>query len=639
MWLSGMALKLFAWSRDLTSEELLRITPTKPGTFDTAATVGVLPLAIVIALCTAWAFPLLKRLTDRRLALVGSFLLALDPFLITYSKQIHLNALLAAFMLVSVLLLFDHLLNGKRASLIYSGAFAGLSLLTKSPALFLLPYTVLTLGAYRLALFQNPAWTARPKRGESPEHPPLRSLIDGLRADLVKLLVWVGTAAAVVVLLWPAMWIEPLDLLRTVGRQALFHVETSHENPIFFNNQVMARDPGLLFYLATMAWKTTLVTLPMACLGGLLSLFKPHQARYNWITWLTIAYVVFFVIQMGLGSWKQESYMVPAIAALDVLAALGLVRGTRALGRVRWRHGHRLDALVPWLPGALIGLALALQAGLTLARHPYYGTHHNALLGGSRTAQHVLPLQDQGEGLDLAAAYLNTLPRAQYSGVWIHSRNGLAFERKYEGLTTSVPDPRATYRVYYVNQVMRGLGSKEWAEAWERDRRAAPLWSVAFDGIPYVWIYGASPEEPAAGGPSYAVDYRLGDHIQLTGFRLSAGSVSPGNTLTIVLFWQSDGQVKDNYTVFCHLVSAGSELVAQHDGRPVLEIRPVPSWRADELLLDSHSLGLSADLALGRYALVVGMYDLKTLERVPTFDNAGVRLPMDAIVLTSIDVQ
>jgi hypothetical protein len=186
---------------------------------------------------------------------------------------------------------------------------------------------------------------------------------------------------------------------------------------------------------------------------------------------------------------------------------------------------------------------------------------------------------------------------------------------------------------------MRGVGDREWVETWERDRRTAPLWSVAFDGIPYVWVYGAPPEEPAAGGPSYAVDYGLGDHIQLTGFRLSAGSVSPGDTLTVVLFWQSDGQVKDNYTVFCHLVSAGSELVAQHDGRPVLEIRPVPSWRADERLIDSHPIALDADLALGRYELVAGMYDLETLERVPAFDSAGARLPQDTIVLTSIDLQ
>jgi hypothetical protein len=134
------------------------------------------------------------------------------------------------------------------------------------------------------------------------------------------------------------------------------------------------------------------------------------------------------------------------------------------------------------------------------------------------------------------------------------------------------------------------------------------------------------------------VDYRLGDHIWLTGFRLSAERLSPGDTLTVVLFWQSDGQVKENYTVFCHLLSASSELVAQHDGRPVLEIRPVPSWRAGEVMLDSHPIALSVDLAPGEYELAVGMYDLETLERAPAYNSVGERLLHDRIVLRSVSV-
>jgi hypothetical protein len=164
------------------------------------------------------------------------------------------------------------------------------------------------------------------------------------------------------------------------------------------------------------------------------------------------------------------------------------------------------------------------------------------------------------------------------------------------------------------------------------------LWSVAFDGIPYVWVYGAPPEQPAAGGPEVQVDYRVGDHIWLTEYRLSSERLSPGDTLTVVLFWHSDGQVKENYTVFCHLLSASSELVAQHDGRPVLGIRPVPSWRAGEVMLDSHPLALSAELAPGEYELSVGMYDLETLERAPAYDGVGQRLLNDRIVLRSLSV-
>jgi hypothetical protein len=97
--------------------------------------------------------------------------------------------------------------------------------------------------------------------------------------------------------------------------------------------------------------------------------------------------------------------------------------------------------------------------------------------------------------------------------------------------------------------------------------------------------------------------------------------------------------VVENYTVFCHLTSDSSELVAQHDGRPVLGIRPVPSWRPGEVMFDSHPLALSADLAPGEYELSVGMYDLETLERAPAYDSASERLLHDRIVLGTVRVQ
>ena len=617
MWIAGLGLKLFAWRRGLTSDQLLGVTPARIGTFDAAVEVGVLALAFVVALCIAWGYVLLRRITDVKTALVGSLFLALDPFLIAFSKQIHLNAPLAAFMIMSALFLFDHLVHQKRASLVWSGVFAGLSLLTKLPALYLFPFAVLALAVHRLK-----------------ESPSLRSAFYGLRFDVVKLLVWGGVAAAVFFLLWPAMWVEPLDVLRRLGEWTFVHVETAAENPTFFNNQVV-EDPGLGFYLATIGWKTTLVTLPMACLALLFLLLRPRQAGRNWIAWLLLAYAAFYTLQMGVAGQKDMTYMLPAFAGLDLLAAWGLVQGAQAIGRIRWRRGKPRGDRAQWLPTMLIALALSAQAAVTLSRHPYYGTHHNALLGGSQTAQYMLPLQDQGEGLDLAAKFMNTLPGAQYSGAWMLSRSALTFQKKYEGLTTTVPDPRATYRVYYVNHVMRRLHEKEWVEAWEADRQTEPLWSVAFDGVPYVWVYGGPPEEPAAGGPQFQVDYRVGDHIRLVGYRLSSERLSAGEPLTVVLFWQSDGQAQENYTVFCHLLSASSELVAQHDGRPVLEIRPAPSWRAGEVMLDSHPIALSADLAPGEYELSVGMYDLETLERAPTYNSVGERLPYDRILLHS----
>ena len=230
------------------------------------------------------------------------------------------------------------------------------------------------------------------------------------------LVLWGAVAAVTYAALWPAMWVKPLDVVRQVIHWAFFHVETIHENPIFFNGQIGYGDPGLLFYVATIAWKMTIVTLPMAVAALIYAL--PGVRRSGWyrsrMVWLLALYAICFTLQMGLGDWKQVSYMVPVFPALDVLAAFGLVRTAEMVGRARLFRRWR------WLPATFIVVAFALQAVRVLPRHPYYGTHHNALLGGSRTAQHVLLLQDQGEGLDLAAQFLNLLPRADQARARVH---------------------------------------------------------------------------------------------------------------------------------------------------------------------------------------------------------------------------
>ena len=620
MWLSAVGLGLFAWQQGLSPDQMLRIEPTKPGTIDDAVVAGVVPLALVIALCIALSYVLLRRIAGQRAALVGSGLLALDPFYMTHSKVLHVDALLATFMFMSVLFLFNYLYRKKWLDLICSGTFAGLAFLTKSPSLFLVPYVALVVGTYELTALGSGA-AAEARRQEWGRR---------LWAFIRVLLIWGGVAAVTFIVLWPAMWVEPLDALRWMSERVAFHVETLHFNPVFFNGQITFEDPGLPFYLATMVWKTTLVTLPMACTALVFALLPFRRGKYSRMVWLLAAYVVCFTFQMGLSARKEPRYLLPVFPVLAMVAALGLAQSIEALGRI-----------LPWLkwrglPTALIVLALALQAGVVLPRHPYYGTHHNKLLGGSRVAQHILPLQDQGEGLDLAAQYLNTLPRAQQSRVLIHPLGGELFDRTFIGFTNTTRDPWINYRVYYVNQVMRRLDSEGWEEAWNADRQAAPLWSVAFDGVTYVWVYGAPPEEPAAGGPEYEANYRLGEHIRLKRVRLSDQTPAPGDSLTVVLIWESDGEVKENYTVFCHLLSASGELVAQQDGPPIYGVRPTPSWRAGEIIEDSHEISLDGDLAPGDYELSVGMYDAETMERLAAYDAAGHRLAEDRIVVGSL---
>ena len=115
------------------------------------STIGVLPLALVIAALIALSYLLLERLFSRTAALAAALLMALDPFFIANSKVLHVDGLLAAFMSSSALALLVFVSERRHRWAILSGVLGGLALLTKSPALFLLPYMALCLGIGVLA--------------------------------------------------------------------------------------------------------------------------------------------------------------------------------------------------------------------------------------------------------------------------------------------------------------------------------------------------------------------------------------------------------------------------------------------------------------------------------------------------------
>ena len=613
MWLSGFSLRWFAHANgDLTAEQMLGTEPVKPGTLDDAVVAGILPLAAGIAVAIAYTYPLLRKRAGATVALAGTVFLALDPFHLSNSKVIHPDAMLASLMMLCVLLFWNWLSFGRRRDLVASGIVGGLSFLTKSPSLFLIPFLGLS-GAATVALHMavigsgDMRWRAA-------------------RRVLLGLLAWAGLATVTFAVCWPAMWVEPVAVLQRMAQRVLYHVEEEHTNPVFFMGVSAMRDPGPLFYLATLGFKTTLVTLPLALLA-VITAFWGQGVRRRLDVALLFVYVLAFGAQMGLGAWKQTPYLLPVFPAVGLLAAYGLGWvAERVSGR--WRAAGL----------AVVALPLLAQAGIVLPRHPYYGTHHNLLLGGSRTAQHVLPLQDQGEGLDIAATVLNQMPYPERSSAWVHPRSGIVFQRGFAGYTSWEQLPWINYRVYYVNQVMRGLNVDEWGESWEQDRATEPLLTISFDSVPYVWVYGDPPAAPAAGGPELASGAKLGDHITLERIRVSSEALAAGDVLEVVPIWRSDGEVKQSYTVFCHLVAGDGAIVAQGDGIPLVGHRPTTTWRPGEELVDSYVLSLPEDVAPGPYELSVGMYLRETMERLPALDADGNRFADDRVVYGAIEV-
>ncbi|MFQ5667861.1 MAG: ArnT family glycosyltransferase, partial [Candidatus Binatia bacterium] len=109
---------------------------------------GVMGLSLALAGLIIASVLVLRLLAGWRIALVAGGFMTFAPFTLAQSRRFHVDGLLSEFMLLSALLLLLGLQTRKRRYLLWSGFVGGLSLLTKTPAAFLVPFTALALLSY-----------------------------------------------------------------------------------------------------------------------------------------------------------------------------------------------------------------------------------------------------------------------------------------------------------------------------------------------------------------------------------------------------------------------------------------------------------------------------------------------------------
>lgn len=127
--------------------------------------------------------------------------------------------------------------------------------------------------------------------------------------------------------------------------------------------------------------------------------------------------------------------------------------------------------------------------------------------------------------------------------------------------------------------------------------------------------------EPDVGHP---LDVQLADGVTLRGYDLAPTRVQAGDVLTTTLYWQARTAPSKDYQVFVHLTGKSSEPLAQGDAPPLMGDYPTSLWAEGETIADPHPVMVPSDLSAGQYRLLVGMYDLQTMERLPCSDGGPV---------------
>ncbi len=573
----------------------------------------VIPFALVVALTIVLAYFLLANVFDRMVAAVATLLLALDPYHISLAKAIHVDALVSVFMMSSALFLWVFIKDPRWRYLIFSGAFAALGILTKTPALFMIPYFLLVVGVWQAnkRLFINRRLTV----------PDRRELAGLVKESGKAILIWSISLVAIYVLLWPSMWSQPGHTLHTTLTGSNYYLENPHEGAQFFLGKSTMEDPGPLYYPVTMTVKTTAVVT----IGFLLSLilfFSRRLERQKQITlFLGLAFIFFFAVMMTLGEKKFIRYALPALQFVILSAGIGYVYTFRRLTKGQ----------APWYFIAL-ALIIFIQAAVSLPLHPYYGTHYNYLLGGPKFVLNngIVEGQEKSEGMAEAAEYLNSMPMAPLLVVGSHKLT--AFYRYFEGKAVEITDDKVDYLVFSRNIVLRNAESGEWQKVWEAYKSREPKYVVEFNGVPYVWVYKTGPviDEADLAHPAEA---NLGENFRLLGYDYEPAQAFPGGNIHITLYWESLNPTAADYTVFIHLLDEEGQLQGQKDSQPLGGKYPTYLWDRGERIRDDYELTIDPEAPPGSYDLAIGMYELQNLQRLPILTDSGGPQPDNRLLL------
>ncbi|MEZ4731040.1 MAG: hypothetical protein R3E79_28300 [Caldilineaceae bacterium] len=585
-------------------------------------------LALVIAF-----FPL-RRLWGVGPAAGALLLVGWDPFLLGLSRQLHPDAFLPSLTLLALALFLGWLYgNGVRVPgtgqiqfsilrhpparprhtgilplfqsawrwyyLVGSGLVMGLAWLTKIPAVVLGPTGLLLVGVE--------LWRQRRDKAATLIFP---------RAFLA-IALWGLLAVVTTVALWPALWGDAFGILLRIVNEMRSYAG-GHVNPNFFNGQVVD-DPGPLFYPTVLLWRATPATL-IGCLLLLWpALWRSDLLQRAPVRRSVISLLLFALLFLGLmtaGAKKFERYLAPALAALDLAAALGWV-GLWQMSYSYFRFPGLKTKVLPTAVTGLIVVTVLLHGALSAWCYPYYLTYYNPLVGGARTAPRLLMI-GWGEGLDAAARWLNQQPdAAQLRAVAWYPYGSFSYFFAGETGKWTYLAPLAwldtDYVVIYANQWQRGLPSADVVKHFLAHEPVHVVWA---NGLELARIYDMRDTllpDFVALDHAQAADF--GGQVRLAAYAIPSRTVQPGDTVPVTLYLQGVAPISRNYNRVLRLIDVTGQEVWRADGWPWNA--PTQDWPIRTIRPDSHTMAIPQDLAPGLYKLTLGFYDPVTFDPLP----------------------
>jgi hypothetical protein len=343
----------------------------------------------------------------------------------------------------------------------------------------------------------------------------------------------------------------------------------------------------------------------------------------------------------------QGRLVFPGIAGISVLLMLGLRQWMPERYGSLFSLGLALVLLVIASLPPIIAIppAYARPSPLSLSRVPEYarvepvGVGHGVQIVGWELREQIVRPEEANSHVDVVIYWQAVAP---VDGDYVSFAHLLGRDHELVGEVNRHPAcgmvPTSLWESGQVWRDPYRIPVRDDAAAPSRLRLEVGLYAPEEDETLATVPVGESRLAPPESTPDvdHPLSVELADGITFRGYDLASTDVRAGETITVTLHWTARAAPSRDYQVFVHLIGDNPEPLAQGDGPPVRGYYPTSMWSVGETLADPHLLSLPTDLPAGSYRLLVGMYDLETMKRLPRADGGAASIEIPATVTINL---
>lgn len=397
-----------------------------------------LPIVIFISISMVFLYRLISNLFNKITAFISVIIFSIDPLFVNFTRLVHVDGLLSVFTFLSILSILNYFKTKKEKYFLYCTIFSSLSFLTKSPSLLILPVIFMTF-----LIMKKKIWT------------------------YIKYLV---ITVSLMVAVWPVFWSGPEAALKYISKSAYIAVSNAHGTNVYIFEP--------FYYIEKTMIHSSILTILFIFLSLIYFIFiclkksSKTLSIFDYDKKMIFLYSLMFVVVLTISAKRGERYILPALIGFIVLGADFFVTVLN-----KFKH--------PFIKIFLYGLLFVFTIAQTLnfvSLKPYYLAYYNRLFDS--------PVKmGFGEGLDLAAYYLNSKTSAEK--LTVSSWYPDIFSRYFKGKTKKIGDYKNN-DIDYVVLYKGMMGRSEFDSATKilndfKDK--SPEKIISINGMDYIFIY------------------------------------------------------------------------------------------------------------------------------------------------------